>query len=242
VTGAPALRVLLTRPRHDGEETARLLAGQNIEAVIAPLIDISEIAGATLDLAGVQAVLVTSANGARALARTTANRDFPVFAVGDASAAAARGNGFVRVISANGDITALAALVRERLMPEDGALVHAAGSAVAGDLAGDLARHGFEVRRSQLYRALAVDTLPEAARSALNDDIIDAALFYSPRTAALFAKLVVAAGVQPNCRRIIAGCLSPAVAEAAALVPFAEVRTAETPDQAALIAVLMDKI
>jgi uroporphyrinogen-III synthase len=242
VTGAPALRVLLTRPRHDGEETARLLAKHNIETVMAPLIDISEIAGATLDLAGVQAVLVTSANGARALAHTTANRDFPVFAVGDASAAAARDNGFARVTSANGDVAALATLVRQRRTPQDGALVHAAGSAVAGDLAGALESHGFEVRRSQLYRAQAVDTLPEAARSALSDGIIDAALFYSPRTAALFAKLVVAAGVQSNCRRIIAGCLSPAVAEAAAALPFAEIRTAQTPDQAALIAVLMDKI
>lgn len=239
MSGAPALRVLLTRPRQDSEDTARFLAEHNIEAVIAPLIEISDIAGVSLDLEGVQALLVTSANGVRALARATQRRDIPVFAVGDASAVAARQSGFVEVTSADGDVVALAALVRDRLAPEDGVLLHAAGSAVAGDLAGDLATHGFTVRRAQLYQAQAADNLPKAAQNALNGSNIDAALFYSPRTAAQFAKLVSAAGLEAPCQKIIAVCLSPAVAEAAAALPFAEVRTAAAPDQAALIAILM---
>ena len=239
MTGAPALRVLLTRPRRDSEETARLLSSHNIASVIAPLIEIGDIAGATLDLAGVQAMLVTSANGARALARAMAHRDIPVFAVGDASAAAAREKGFSRVTSADGDVVALATLVRNKLAPENGALLHAAGSAVAGDLAGELGAHGFVVHRCQIYRAQAVDALPETARRALKEDMIDTALFYSPRTAALFVQLVVAAGLVPKCRRIVAGCLSPAVAEAAAALPFAEIRTAETPDQASLLSAVI---
>lgn len=241
MTGGSPLRVLLTRPRQDAEETARLLTAQGIETVIAPLIEISEIAGATADLAGVQAVLVTSANGARALAGATTHRDIPLFAVGDASAAAAAHAGFSHVTSADGDAAALAALVREHLDPSAGVLLHAAGSAVAGDLAGDLAQYGFDVRRAQLYRAQTVDTLPEAARSALNEDGTDTVLFYSPRTAALFAKLVAEAGLAESCRRIIAGCLSGAVAGALAALTFAEIRIAETPDQDSLFSVLIDK-
>ncbi len=239
------MRVLLTRPRQDGEETARLLGEQNIDSVIAPLIEISDIAGAAQDLEhdleGVQAVLVTSANGARALARATQRRNIPVFAVGDASAAAAKQCEFSHITSANGDVTALAALVRDRLDRAGGALFLAAGSAVAGDLASDLAAHGFVVRRTQLYRAQTVDTLPAAVRRALNDGGVDAALFYSPRTAAQFVKLVAAAGMETRCRQIIAGCLSPTVAEAAAALPFAEIRIAETPDQSALFAVLVGR-
>jgi len=238
VTEAPSMRVLLTRPRPDAEETARFLAGQNIEAVIAPLIDIGNIAGAAPDLEGVQAVLVTSANGARALARGTANRDVALFAVGAASAEAAAQSGFSEVVSAGGDVAALAALVRDRLDPAAGALLHVTGSAVAGDLAGDLAKHGFAVRSSQLYRSQTVDTLPEEARHALNEGTIDAALFYSPRTAAHFAKLVAAAGLEQNCRQLVACCLGAAVAEALAALPFAQVRIAATPDQDALFAVL----
>ena len=118
------MRVLITRPRLDGEETARHLAELDIQSVIAPLIEISDIARAAQDLErdleGVQAVLVTSANGARAFARATMQRTIPVFAVGDASAAAATQSGFSQVTSANGDVAALAALVRDRLSPLDG--------------------------------------------------------------------------------------------------------------------------
>ncbi|NKB48061.1 MAG: uroporphyrinogen-III synthase [Alphaproteobacteria bacterium] len=232
------MRVLLTRPRPDSEETARLLAAQNIETVIAPLIEISDIPGAAPDLEDVQALLVTSANGARALARATARRDLPLFAVGDASAAAAAESGFSKVTSANGDVAALAAVVRDQLSPENGALFHAAGSVVAGDLAGDLTAAGFEVRRAQLYSAQTAGRLPEVARRALNDSAVDAALFYSPRTAAQFAKLVESAGLAANCQHLIAVCLSATVAETLTSLPFYGVRVAATANQAALFAAL----
>ncbi len=240
---APApLRVLVTRPRLDAEETARLLTQRGIDSVIAPLIEIGETPSAARDLghelSDAQAVLVTSANGARALARATAKRDVSIFAVGDASADVARQSGFSDVSSASGDVSALAALVCERLDPKAGTLVHAAGSAVAGDLASDLTNRGFAVRRVQLYQAQLVDRLPENARSALQDELVDGVLFYSPRTGRHFAKLISAAGLQPSCRRIFAGCLSAAVADAIAELPFAEIRTAERPDQTALFSTL----
>lgn len=233
------MRVLLTRPRQDGEDTARLLAAQGIEAVIAPLIDISDIPGATVDLAAVQAILVTSANGVRALSRATQGRDLPVYTVGDASAQTAADCGFTDVTSAGGDVGALAAVARMKLDPLAGALVHVTGSTVAGDLAAELASFQYVVRRCQLYRAQTVETLPEAARRALNEGGIDAALFYSPRTAAHFAKLVAAAGLEQDCRRLVACCLSTAVAKALTALTFAEIRIAEVPNQNSLFAVLV---
>ncbi len=235
------MRVLVTRPQADAEETARLLAAQHIEAVIAPLIEIFDIPGATIDLAAVQAILVTSANGARALARVTRERTLPVFTVGEASARAAAECGFTDVTSADGDVGALAALVRRKLDPLAGALVHVTGSAVAGNLGGELASFQYLIRHSQIYRSHTVDTLPEAAREALVEQSIDAVLFYSPRTAHHFADLVVKAGLQANCQSVIACCLSAAVAAAAAALPFAEIRVAENPDQASLFDVLTTK-
>lgn len=241
MSAGPTLRVLVTRPQADAEETARLLVAQNIEAVIAPLIEIDDIPGATVDLAAVQAILVTSANGARALARATPVRDVPIYAVGDASARTATECGFTDVTSASGDVGALAALVRMKLDPLAGALVHVTGSAVAGDLGAELASFQFVVRRSQLYRSRTVDALPETARQALAEQSLDAALFYSPRTAAHFADLVTQAGLQATCQSLVACCLSAAVAAAAGALPFAERRVAETPDQAALFDVLAKK-
>jgi len=242
VTGGALRRVLVTRPRPDAEETARLLAGQGIDAVIAPLIEIADIPGASVDLTAVQAILVTSANGVRALARATPERDLPVYTVGDASARAAAGCGFTDVTSAQGDVGALARLVRLELDPLAGALLHVTGSAIAGDLGAELASIQFVVRRSQLYRSQTVDTLPEPANRALSERSVDAVLFYSPRTAAQFAKLVTVAGLQEQCRPLAAVCLSEAVASAVAALPFADVRTAAAPEQDALFAVLTGKV
>jgi len=239
VTGGALPRVLLTRPRPDAEDTARLLADRGIAAVIAPLIEINDIPGATIDLAAVQAILVTSANGVRAMSRATQERNMPVFTVGDASARVAADCGFTHVTSARGDVGALAALVRMKLDPLAGALVHVAGSAIAGDLGAELVSFQYVVRRAQLYRSQTADKLPKAACDALNEETIDAVLFYSPRTAAQFAKLVAEAGLRQNCRRLVACCLSAAVAETLGALAFAEIRIAETPTQDCLFAVLV---
>jgi uroporphyrinogen-III synthase len=229
------MRVLITRPREDAEALATALRAEGVESVIAPLLAIRAAAGVALDLAGVQAVLFTSANGVRAFARRTEARDLPVFAVGDATARAARAAGFARVESASGAVDDLAALVRARLDPEQGALLHGAGADVAGDLAGALAAAGFDVRRVVLYRAAKARRLPEAAARALAEGALDAVLFFSPRTAATFVSLARQAGVAPALVRLDALCLSEAVAAAARSVAWRAVAVAARPDQPALL-------
>ena len=80
------MRVLVTRPRPDADRTAAELSARGHAHLVAPLFKVVIDADARIDLAGVQAVLVTSANGARALAAVTDRRDIHVLAVGDASA------------------------------------------------------------------------------------------------------------------------------------------------------------
>ncbi len=238
------MRALLTRPRPDSEALAARLARLGIEALVEPLLTIHEIADAKLDPTGVQALVVTSANGARALGRVTggdaAARALPVFAVGQASAEAARAAGFARVESAEGDVAALAALLRARLDPADGALLHAAGSVTAGNPAGELPGDlgGFEVRRAVLYRAEPAAALSGPAQAALAAGDLDVVLLYSPRTAATFARLVTAAGLSDACRGLAALCLSPAVAEALTGLDFRRVEVAPRPEEAALLALL----
>ena len=76
------MRLLVTRPREDGEAFAKLLAARGHEAVVAPVMEVQFLAGPPVPLEGVQAVLATSANGVRALVRRTQRRDVPLFAVG----------------------------------------------------------------------------------------------------------------------------------------------------------------
>src|SRR5947207_3917349 len=127
-------RALVTRPRAEAMALAEALAMRGIEAVIEPLLDIRYRDEPAPDLAGVQAVLCTSANGVRALARLSGERQLPLFAVGEASAARARAEGFADVATAGGNVDDLVRLAGEKLRPEAGRLLHVAGSDVAGDL------------------------------------------------------------------------------------------------------------
>lgn len=231
-------RALITRPQEDAEGVATELRRRGYDVMIEPLLRILPVPGAVVDLDGVQAVLATSANGVRALALATAVRDLPVLAVGDASAGCARDLGFTQVESAGGNADSLVALVRRRLRPGAGALIHAAGTAVAGDISGALLRDGFDVRRAVLYQAQTADSLTPELAEALANRAIAIALFFSPRTAATFATLARRAGVESSCAATVAYCLSPAVAEALGGLSWQAVRVAPRPDQTALLAAI----
>ena len=231
------LRALVTRPEEDAAPLAAALAERGIEVTAEPLLTIRPVADAVIDLSGVQALLFTSANGVRAFAGLSTIRDLPVFAVGDATAATAREHGFAQVESASGDVAALARLVQSRLNPSDGALFHAAGSAVAGDLAGLLEQSGFALRRQMLYEAKPAEQLSPATVAKLANGELDLVLFFSPRTAATFVMLARAAGedVVQGCGKTIAICLSPAVAAAAGELSWRDLRAAARPELPALL-------
>ncbi len=229
------MRVLITRPEPDARAFAEKLASRGVESVIAPVMTVAFNDRLDVDLDGVQAVLLTSANGARALARATARRDLDLLAVGPATADEARAHGFASVATAGGDVEKLADLVVERLQPAAGPLVHVAGSVTAGDLAGRLESAGFAVEHAVAYRAQALDALPEAAHDAVTHGAVQGAAFFSPRTAAVFVKLARAAGVENRLQGLQAFCLSQAVAEASQSAAWGEVLVAAQPDGGALI-------
>jgi uroporphyrinogen-III synthase len=231
------LQILVTRPRGEADLFAVALAMRGHDAVVAPLLDIVVDDAPPLDLAGVQAVLFTSANGVRAFAHTQKNRDLKAFCVGDATAAAARNAGFGTVESASGDVETLAALVQKRLDPKDGTLIHATGTAVAGDLAGVLGAEGFTVRRVQLYRADTATKLPDDAAEALRSGRIDVVTFFSPRTAEIFARLVHDAGLGDSLARVTALALAPSALEIAREqgCRFKAAIAADQPNEASLL-------
>lgn len=232
------LRALVTRPRDEAAELSEALAARGITAMIEPLLDISYRAEPPPDLAGVQAVLCTSVNGVRALARLSAERALPLFAVGDASAARARAEGFLHVESAAGNVEDLARLVARRLAPSAGRLLHVGGGVVAGDLAGALQAGGFTVERAVLYEARPAAALGAATVRALAAGSIDFALFFSPRTAAVFVRLAESAGLAQAIRHLSAVSISAAADAALDPLRWRTRVVADHPAQAALLAAL----
>jgi uroporphyrinogen-III synthase len=232
------MRVLVTRPAGDAEETAAQLSALGHRSVIAPLLEMHFHEGPALVLDGVQAIVATSSNGVRAFVQRSDRRDLPVFAVGSQTAAVARQSGFTKVNSADGDARALAEAIPRWARPHAGILFHPAGAERAGQLAHDLTAQGFEVQTTGLYRAEPVQKLPPVAVEALKAGSIDAVLLYSPRTAQTFAAGVLQEGLAAAAVAITAICISDATAAALKSLRFRQVRTAARPDQAALLALL----
>jgi uroporphyrinogen-III synthase len=229
------MQALVTRPREEAQGLAAALALRGVGAVVEPMMEVQYCAAAALDLTTVQAILCTSANGVRALARATGERGLPLLAVGEATAARARAEGFTAVASAGGAVPDLVRLAAARLQPEDGRLLHVAGNVVAGDLVGALRTHGFVIERKVLYEARPAEALSASAVRTLRCRAIDFALFFSPRTAAIFVQLANRAGVAACCRTTTALSISPAADAALADLSWRDRRVAERPIQSALL-------
>ena len=110
------------------------------------------------------------------------------------------------------------------------------GAVARGDVAQLLITAGFEVRSLITYRVDARERLPDRVRDALIGATIDGALFFSPRSATLFARLVGEMALNDRLSGLSALCLSPAVAECLDQVRWRSVRAAGSPDLASLIA------
>lgn len=232
------MHILITRPEFDNQALQSLLGEMSIESTSAPLLEIIYEDGSTLNLAGVQALLFTSANGVRAFVRRSDVRNILALAVGDATARELEQNGFTKIKSAGGDVNTLGQLVKDTLKPNDGELFHAAGSRLAGDLEAIATNAGFKYRRQVLYRAETPKALPANSANALKDGLIDGVLFYSPRTAKTFVNLVKKAGLEKKLARVTAYCLSPSVGKMVEGHGWADIKIAKTPEQPALLALL----
>ena len=224
------MKILVTRPLADGHQIAARLAGQGHQALLAPLLEPRFFEGPEPQLDDVQAVLATSANGVRALVRRTARRDIPIFAVGPQTAEEAAAAGFTDVKSADGDAVALAEAAARWAEP-GAVLLHVCGEDAPGTLADMLSGRGFAVRRAVLYGMATATALPPDVRDALGQGAVDAAMFFSPKTAGLFLELARDLPIAG----LTALCISPNTAKVLPASAFARVQIAETPNQDAML-------
>lgn len=233
------MRLLVTRPEPDNARTAEALRARGHDVTLAPVLRVTPETGADLGAGPWAAVLITSANAARALAdhpRKETCLRVPAFAVGRRSAEAARAAGFAEVVSADGNADDLAHLVAAR--QPNHPLLWLAGEDRAGDLAGALAVHGIAVRTVVIYRAVAETALPDEARDALAGGEIDGVLHYSRRSADAFEAIAMAARIDLKSLPIKHYCLSAQVAAPLRQSGVEHVVVAARPDEAALLALL----
>jgi uroporphyrinogen-III synthase len=225
------MRILVNRPLAQAEATAELLRRRGHEPLVDPVLTIEPVPLPPIEPAGYAALLITSVNAVPALPGSV--RGLPLYGVGAATAAALRAAGWAVAGVASGDGEGLARLVAAELRP--GRILHIGGADRAPSVADGLAAAGFAVDHVVAYRAAPVTELPAATRAALEADALDAVLLLSPRTARIWVRLARLAGLDGRAGRLIAACLSPAVAEVAAVLRWRELRVAASRDHRALV-------
>ena len=222
--------VWVTRARPGADATAGRLGELGIEAVVEPLLEVRP-TEAEIDLAGVSAIAFTSANAVAAFAERSPERAIRVFAVGDATAAAAQAQRFGNVLSARGDVAALASALATRRRELPGVVLYPAAAEPAQDLAGALGAVGLQVRQVTLYQTVTLepsDALVERLPA------IDGVLVHSARAAKALAAFLKAHPAPA----LTALCLSNQIGRSLARTGLAGVLSAEAPNEAALLSLL----
>ena len=180
-------KIWITRAQPGAAATAERVRALGHDAIVAPLLAVRALEDAQVDLAGVAALAFTSANGVRTFADICPERTIRVFAVGAATAQAARAAGFKLVLSADGDVEALAEGIGQRRGELRGAVLHPGAAELAGDLAGALEKQGVTARSLILYETEPVKLEAEVAAQLV---LADAVLLHSPRASQALAALL----------------------------------------------------
>jgi uroporphyrinogen-III synthase len=240
------VKVIVTRPEPDASRLAERLKSLGHVPLVCPAMTLRFNPGAQSAADAYQAILITSANGLRALEQTrnTAQlKSTPVVAVGATSAKLAASLGYNRVLEADGNVKSLALLVADQFDHGKGPLLYVTGTSRAGDLKADLETHGFEVERVELYTAEPVHKLPVEIASELQaaDGVV--VLLYSARTAHIWAKLLQQAGLERTATSLLHICLSHAVADQlrSSLQGPLAIAVVNTPSDDAMLAALEER-
>jgi uroporphyrinogen-III synthase len=239
------MAVLVTRPQPDDEATAAALRARGFAVLTAPMLRFEPVAFRDDEDARYGAIIVTSANALRGLTpHIKASRllKLPLFAVGERTAAAARGVGFENVIAADGDASRLRDLVlagvKAKELKKTSPLLYLAGADLARDLSGELGERGFTVITHTTYRMAPVSGLPRETSEAFAANRIEAVLHYSRRSARAFLEAARSAGVEISALAIPQCCISDSVAAVVRDAGATQVLVAASPDENALFGAL----
>jgi uroporphyrinogen-III synthase len=231
------LRIWITRALPAAEATAERVREMGHAPLVDPLMEVSAL-HAVADLSGIAALAFTSANGVRAFQAASPERDLTVFAVGEATAKAARDAGFTRVQASAGDVRTLSAMIGGQAADIHGMVLHLSAREPADDLSSLLTRRNVPSRRLDLYET--VEIMPDSALASLAE--IDVVLVHSPkagrRLAALLALMINDfEGDGPTfC------CISANTAEPLVLLGLEKVRIAAFPDEAGVLKLIDEEV
>lgn len=221
--------IWITRTQPQAEVTAARVRERGFETLVDPLLTVENLTPA-IDAARYDHIIATSINGLNSFTTQHVSRHQSVWAVGDATADAAREAGFTRVHSAAGDAGDLIALLRA-IGPE-GPILYLRPETPAQDLMRALS--SLDITPAIYYRTVVRDAPEARARMAG----ITHVLLHSPRAAEACAPYLVTSEATVIC---ISGATAQRLREHLNFtgnLPSAglNIEVAASPDEEALLA------
>lgn len=198
--------ILITRPEPDAARFAKLLAARHYASLTCPMLALTgrEDVGKALNDAmkgALSGVLLTSRHAVPALEQKTILHHLRCFAVGTATARAAKRAGFTNITTAP---------TLKSLIPKIHAktLLYARGKQVAHDAGALLAVKRVTLREVVVYEAHTTPTLPPKVIAAIKQGDVKAVTFFSARAAETFIESLRAANLEHATKRITAVSIS----------------------------------
>lgn len=234
------MRVLVTRAEKEAANLGGSLEGIGCTPILAPMMEI-KLHEDPIDLSGIQGIVATSANAARALAQMTDERDISLYCIGPATEKAANEVGFTNTVSSIGTLSNLVAFVQKNANPKAGPILYVHGDHVSGNPVQELRGLGFQVGARRVYGAQAIDHLTDEARAEFEKETPpEVVTFFSIRTFKLFLDVMKKEGLTGKLKDSTAVCISPAVADFARGVRWKKVISASEPNGLAVLNVIKE--
>ncbi len=205
------MKLVITRPFEDSlESQKKIQAVSDISCFIQPVMEVIMLEK-KIELPKDAVIVITSMNGIRALASNSDVRSFRIITVGEQSAKEARRLGFVRVESAAGPAVSASEmnLIKYIKANLDNKIMinHISAGITKGGLKKKLQEDGYKYNRIILYISEPVKFTEEFIEKVRLGQF-DAYSFFSPRSAALFAKEIYENGLGAFLHRSVAFCFS----------------------------------
>lgn len=210
------MHILITRPLTDALNWRTRLEALGVQITIDSLLTIDWQPPQVLELAHVQALIVTSRNALRSLAQSPVLKTAlqkPIYTVGPTTGADAKKLGFTDVRIGPASARDLAPVIAVTARPAHGHLLHLSGDKLAFDLATALAPSGFVVDRLGVYRSTPSLALQPHTIAAITNGKINAVAVLSPLTARTLVTLANQANLTQYCQKLTYFCLSDNVAD-----------------------------
>lgn len=235
------MRVIVTRPLPQGEQTAAKLAALGHQPALLPLTEIHPIDPGSLpdNLAAIAMVVATSANALIHAPQSLMQvlRDIPFLGVGAATEHAALVCGFSDTDNVSGDASGLAAHVITEL-PKGAHIAYLCGRVRKPDLEQTLGAAGIHTVPLETYDTASVSYSTECFHEHFVAGTAQAVLLYSRNSARRIADLLGSAGPGNPIDSVTFFCLSADVAAPLKEAGFPSIVIAAEPNENALLNVL----